>query len=180
MELEYNNVQDSDLVKRGCSKDNIIEADETVFDVDKPMIIFFNPVTQSYVEFFIPEVHSGIDINSAIDLVMQKLLRIGTLNEAPLPKELLGVLTDEEIDLLLLAHLKEFYEQSLRKMLFIGYERRYYEDRYGFIYEIVAEGIEEAILLPTGAMNETMLIVSADTLDTPHQLLKVICDTRFG
>jgi len=122
-----------------------LKSKQPIFEI--PLLyIYKNEITGTYAEFELEGVNPDIKPSEAIDIFMRMVREFAKADERTLPDELLELLTDEELDLFLLADIKEEYFKALQEMIYIQKPDEYYQDRYGFSYYIAAVGIKEVEL----------------------------------
>jgi hypothetical protein len=128
------------------------------------LFIYNNETTGTFAEFELEDVDPDISVCDAIDIFMQRVMKFGKTDAKPLPAELLKSLSDDEIDLFMLAHIKEYYYEKIKEMIYIQKAESYYYDKYGFIYYVAGVGIKDAILWHE--QNEKLIILHT----TPEQI----------
>ena len=130
------------------------------------LYIYKNETTGTYAEFELEGVDPEIKPLEAIDIFMQMVREFANAEAKALPDELLKALSDAELDLFLLADIKEEFYKKIKEMIYIQKPNEYYQDRYGFTYYIAAVGVKEAELWYEH--DEKLLILHT----TPQQLEK--------
>jgi len=114
---------------------------------ETPLLYMYkNETTGTYAEFELKDVNPDIKPSEAIDIFMQMVREFANADAKPLPDELLKALSDVELDLFLLADIKEEFYKKIKEMIYIQKPNEYYQDRYGFTYYIAAVGVKEAVL----------------------------------
>jgi len=166
-------MRDNPFSNRKTVHINVTDMDNILLDEDLDrglscrvplLFIYKNEATDSFVEFELEDVAPDSTPLEAIEIFMQRVLEFGKLGAKPLPKELLEELTDTELTLFMLAHLKQHFYEKIREMIFIQKQNDYYQDRYGFTYYIAAVGVKDVVLWFES--NKEILVLHT----TPQQL----------
>ena len=123
-ETIYLNIDDHGYVLKEASP----KSKQPIFDT--PLLyIYKNESTGTYAEFELIDVHLEIEPLEAINIFMQMVREFGKVDAKPLPDALLVLLTDEELDLFLLADIKEEFFKTIQEMIYIQKPNEYYQDR---------------------------------------------------
>ena len=116
-----------------------------LFEVDL-LFFYINEITGTFVEFEVDDVPPQSSYLEAIQIFMQRVRNLGNIDAKPLPKELLHLLPNEEIDLFFIAGLNDSAYREIQSRLFVQKRDEYYYDKYGFRYIVAAVGITDATL----------------------------------
>lgn len=120
---------------------------EVKFDFEPSLIyIYYNTTTGTYVEFELDGVDDSFSVEEAIEAFKKVVVNLGLPEATPLPKIVLVLLEDEELDLFLLAHANEHYLKKIEDMISIKKANDYYTDKYGFVYTIEGVNKNDALL----------------------------------
>jgi hypothetical protein len=144
---------------------------------ETPLLYMYkNETTGTYAEFELKGVNPDIKPSEAIGIFMQMVREFGKAGTRTLPNELLKALSDEELDLFLLAGIKEEFFKKIKEMIYIQKPNEYYQDRYGFRYYIAAVGVKEAVLWYEHDKKLLILHTTPQQLETQGAKLSITRD----
>ncbi len=128
------------------------------------LFIYKNVTTGTFAEFELADVPPESSAEEAIELFMQRVKSEGV---KALPKELLALLTDAELELFTLASFNEECYTKIEESLYIQTRDSYYYDKYGFRYIVAGVGIKDAVLCYEQQDGRLLILHTA-----PQQLLR--------
>ncbi len=128
------------------------------------LFIYKNVTTGTFAEFELADVPPESSVEEAIELFMQRVKSEGV---KALPKELLALLTDAELELFALASFNEECYTKIEESLYIQKRDSYYYDKYGFRYIVAGVGIKDAVLCYEQQDGRLLILHTA-----PQQLLR--------
>ena len=98
--------------------------------------IYENETTGTFIEFSVDDIDESLPEDAIIDKFMERIKLFDDRKGIQLPKPLLALLSDDEMDLFLLAAYNDSYAKAIENMLYVAPKDSFVVDKNGIEYRV--------------------------------------------